>query len=120
MGDDAISRLATVLSRAVVASLDDMARDENIPPLSWAFSRYEDALVIEGRPRRVTEIPNCERWAELLGLTEFAFEAQTGHRGWYSNDGLWWLEVIALLPEDDRPDAIAPDREFILSEADSL
>ena len=110
--------LGAMLSRAVVTSFDELARDADIPPLDWQFMRFDEALVIEGRPRAAAEIVHCSRWADLLTLTEFAFEATSGHRAWYSNDGVWSIEVIALVPEPRR--AAAPARRLVLSEADSL
>lgn len=85
--------VGAVLASSVIAALNGLAPDQSPPALHWRFVRYQDVVVVEGRPTGVDGIRACERWARILGMSQYSNEPHDV-RAWFLNDGEWALEII--------------------------
>ena len=80
---------------SIMETFHDLAQVLRLPELNWDFIHYDGEILALGRPRSVSDVSACIRWARFLGMSETASNPGTGGDCWLGFNGPWTLEIIA-------------------------
>jgi hypothetical protein len=83
------------INAALSIGLTKMGEAAGLEPLIWQALDMGGEPLIEGvpQPDSLNPMAACIGWANLLQLTEYAFDVGDGMRTWFRVEGEWQIEV---------------------------